>query len=101
MLFAQPRQATNAVARAELCYINLASSDHSLQATRVYSACTNGGRKNLESRSGHGLNNRTGSAGPEVAYRVHAVLLTGNCSGCLQELQSSQFALNAFKMYDA
>ena len=36
MLFAQPRQATNAAARAELCYINLALPALSLQATSTH-----------------------------------------------------------------
>ena len=58
---------------AELCYISLASLTLSLQATSTYISSLHehvAAPKTLESLnnwSGHGLSNRTGSAGPETA----------------------------------
>ena len=56
--------------RAELCYINLASPALSLQATSTHISSLHehvAARKilgSLKNWSGHGLSNRTGSAGP-------------------------------------
>ena len=72
MLLAQPRQATNAAARAELCYISLASPALSLQATSTHISSLHehvAAQKilgSLKNWSGHGLSNLTGSAGPVV-----------------------------------
>ena len=80
MLFAQPRQATNAAARAELCYISLASPALSLWPTNTHISSLHkhvAAQKTLESPknwSGHGVSNRTGSAGPVTKYGLSVLV---------------------------
>ena len=83
MLFAQLRYATNAAASAELCYISLASPALSLgRQAHIFPACTSMWPLK-KPRFGHGLSNRTGSAGPDA---VNVAKCTHDCMPIIDKL---------------